>query len=129
MKVYLDDAPFPPSSETLATAADCTAIYSRPWPADYADMVPGVLELPDPPPAPPPVPDRLQLPKSVVMARVNAAGKFDAVNAVFAQQPFLMFQWLSPDWPNVYADDPGLLQVLGAVGCTADQVAAITAPV
>ena len=126
MKVYLDDAPFPPSADTLAAADGCTSIYSRPWPADYADATPGVLELPDPPPPLPP--PRVQIPKSVVMSRVNTAGMFAAVNAVFAQQPFLMFQWLSPDWPNVYADDPGLLQVLGAVGCTADQVAAITAP-
>lgn len=74
----------------------------------------------------PPPPRRL-IRKSTVTARVNAAGKTAAVWAVFQSNPLALLQWTSPDWPNVYADDEGLLAVLNAVGCTPEEIAAITA--
>lgn len=75
----------------------------------------------------PPAARRL-IPKSIVLQRVDDAGKFDPVYAAFQTQPKLLMKWNSPDWPNVFFDDETMLTVLNAVGCTSDQIAAITAP-
>ena len=72
--------------------------------------------------------ERVSLPKSLVVSRVQAAGKMPAVFQVLMRQPIAFAQWFSPDWPNVFADDFGLLQILTAVGCTSEEIATITAP-
>lgn len=70
---------------------------------------------------------RREIPKSVVQERVNALGKLGAVFAILNSQPIYFARWFAPNWPNVYADDVGLLQVLGGAGCTADEIAQVTA--
>lgn len=78
------------------------------------------------PTGPLPAPRR-QLPKSTVHARLTAVGKLAAAFAIIQGDPSLFGQWFAPDWPNVYVDDAGLLQVLQAAGCTADEIAQVTA--
>ncbi len=74
-----------------------------------------------------PVPRRL-IAKSTVTERVIDLGKIGDVHALLQAQPIFHAQWFAPDWPNVYADDPGLIIVLNAVGCTEAEILAITAP-
>lgn len=83
-------------------------------------------EVPDPEPPPP----RRTIPKSVVQARVNERGKWADVAALLftAGLPNIYYaRWFAPDWPNVYFDDEGLLLILGQAGCTAEDIAYITA--
>ena len=77
-------------------------------------------------PTPDPAPRRL-IKKSVVQERVNAIGKLGTVLAALNSEPLYFARWFAPDWPNVYADDEGLLAVLTAVGCTEGEIATITA--
>jgi hypothetical protein len=74
-----------------------------------------------------PTPPRAQLPKSTVTSRVDAVGKLPVVFGILNSQPSLFAKWFAPDWPNVYVDDAGLLQVLAAAGLTADEIATVTA--
>lgn len=73
-------------------------------------------------------PPRRLIKKSVVQERVNDIGKLGTVLAALNAEPLYFARWFAPDWPNVYADDEGLLAVLTAVGCTEGEIAAITAP-
>jgi hypothetical protein len=75
-----------------------------------------------------PPPPRRTIPKSIVIARVEVAGKLAAVWAGLQAQPLLFSQWFTPDWPNVFFDDEGMLAMLDGVGCTEAEIAAITAP-
>ena len=75
-----------------------------------------------------PAPPRRLIPKSVVQERVNAIGKLDEVLAILNSQSIFFARWFAPDWPNVYFDDEGLLQILSAVGCTPDEIETMTAP-
>jgi hypothetical protein len=76
----------------------------------------------------PPVVPRAELPKSLVQERVNLTGKLGTVLQILNSQPIYFARWFAPDWPNVYADDPGLLQILGAAGLTAAEIAMVVAP-
>lgn len=73
-----------------------------------------------------PAPRRL-IKKSIVQERVNAIGKLGTVLTALNAEPLYFARWFAPDWPNVYADDEGLLAVLTAVGCTEGEIATITA--
>lgn len=84
----------------------------------------GNARLPDDPSPPP----RRLIRKSTVQERVIALGKIDHVWAVLDADKANLVRWQAPDWPNVYADDEGLLAVLAGVGCTPEEIAAITAP-
>lgn len=77
----------------------------------------------------PPPPRRL-IPKSTVTARLIALGKAAQAKAALDAAPELYFRWVSPDWPEVYADDEGLLYVLGpdVLDLTPEQIATVTAP-
>jgi hypothetical protein len=83
------------------------------------------VEEPDPEPGPPP---RRLIRKSLVQERVNAIGKLGDAFAALNADPLAFGRWFAPDWPSVYADDEGLLEVLTGIGCTEEQIAAITAP-
>lgn len=75
----------------------------------------------------PPAPPRPELPKSTVIARLDGIDKLNAVWTILNAMPVLFAKWFSPDWPNVYCDDPGMLQVFQAAGLTADEIATVTA--
>lgn len=77
---------------------------------------------------PTPTPRRL-IPKSVIHERVNDIGKLDAALSALQSQAILYARWFAPDWPNVYADDPEMLTLLSAIGCTEAEITEITAPV
>lgn len=83
----------------------------------------GVVRIPGPPS--PPI--RPELPKSTVIARLNAIAKLTTVWTILEANPLAFSQWFAPDWPNVYCDDAGMLAVLGAAGLTADEIATVTA--
>jgi hypothetical protein len=72
-------------------------------------------------------PARVELPKSTVMARVFALGKSAQVKTLFDANFELQSQWYSPDWPNVFVDDAGLLAALTAIGLTDEEKATILA--
>lgn len=71
---------------------------------------------------------RRLIPKSVVQERANAIGKLDALMAALMANPLYFGRWFAPNHPNVYFDDPDLLAMLAAVGCTQAQIDAVTAP-
>lgn len=95
--------------------------------------VPGMLwdgaTLSSPPPEPAPYVRRLIL-KSVVQERAHALGKLAPILAILRSegQEINYARWFAPDWPRVYFDDPAMLALLEAVGCTEAQIAEITAP-
>lgn len=72
---------------------------------------------------------RRQLPKSLVWARIVDLGKAAAAKALLDQDAVAWGRWFAPDWPNVFADDQGLLDFLGAgaLGLTEEQISAVTA--
>lgn len=73
-----------------------------------------------------PVQRRL-LPKSTVTSRLIEMGKAAAVKAAMDANPVAWARWFTPDWPDVYADDDGLLAFLVAIGLTEGQIATVTA--
>jgi len=73
-------------------------------------------------------PPRRLIPKSVVQERMHALGKLGDAFAALNSSPIYFGRWFAPDWPNVYFDDEGLLQILSAIGCTEAEIDAITAP-
>lgn len=74
-----------------------------------------------------PAPPRRQLPKSVVTARLIDMDKMGPAHAALMADPIAYARWFTPDWPEVYADDAGLLSFLGAIGLTEEQISAVTA--
>lgn len=73
-------------------------------------------------------PSRRLIPKSVVQERVNAVGKLGVAFSALQADPISFGRWFAPDHPNVYADDERLLQLLSIIGCTAEEIATVTAP-
>ena len=82
----------------------------------------------DPYVEPKPIPRRL-IRKSVVQERAHTLGKLASILTVLRSpgQEISYARWFAPDWPNVYADDAGMLAILSAVGCTPEEIAEITA--
>lgn len=74
----------------------------------------------------PPLPRR-ELPKSTVYARLKALGKVPALIELFGAQPQIAYEWNMPGWPNIFADDEQLLGALAYIGCTAGEIATVTA--
>jgi len=116
----------PSKGEWLAvTVAD-------PDPPEGQIVTGSVIELQDGAPVQVPTygaaPRRL-IPKSVVQARADDVGKLGLVMALLLQPENAVYfaRWFAPDWPNVYADDPQMLAMLGAVGCTEEEIVEITA--
>ena len=62
--------------------------------------------------------------KSVVQARLIAAGKMDAAYAALTSNSAYFARWFAPDQPEVYADDPDALTLLEAIGADAEAVMA-----
>lgn len=88
MIIYLDDAVFPPSKSTLATAktAGVVQIFSRPWPTQYLGLKSGVHEIQNPAvPDPPIMQDRPvtwgQL-RMILMADPNLAFMASTVDTI-----------------------------------------------
>jgi hypothetical protein len=70
-----------------------------------------------------PQPRRL-IPKSLIMARLAEAGLMPAAMAGLLAAPVQFGRWFSPDWPNVYADDLGLIAFLDALGADLETITA-----
>lgn len=76
---------------------------------------------PDPYVAPVIEPERLLLPKSVIIDRLHEAGLLEKADAVLKQQDLYTQQrWLVRE--KVYADDPTLVGLLKAIGADTDKL-------
>ena len=71
---------------------------------------------------------RRLIPKSTVTARLRTIDKFGTAWAALLADGDLFDKWFTPDWPEVFADDAGLLASLEAFGCTAEEIAFVVAP-
>jgi hypothetical protein len=69
---------------------------------------------------------RQEIPKHIVQDRLHALGKLDACFAVIQSNAALFGEWFVHG-PNVYADDAQFIQVLQSIGCTAAEIAQVTA--
>lgn len=63
----------------------------------------------------PPEPPRT-VPKSLVVARLIAAGKIAAANTALEADPAAKGRWYAADHPTVRADDPDAIALLQAIG-------------
>lgn len=72
--------------------------------------------------------ERRLIPKSVVQERLITLGKAIAADAALEADKVAKFRWFAPNHPNVYADDPGLLDFLAALLLTPEEVEVVTAP-
>jgi hypothetical protein len=72
-----------------------------------------------------PHPPRRQVPKSVIISRLIAAGKIAAARAALEQDAAAYARWWAPDRPAIHHDDPDALALLAAIGADA---AAVMAP-
>jgi hypothetical protein len=67
---------------------------------------------------------RRKLPKSVVQARLIAAGKMDAAYLALTSNSAYFARWFAPGHPEVYADDPDALLLLATIGADAEEIMA-----
>jgi hypothetical protein len=65
--------------------------------------------------------------KSTLIRRTHDAGVLPAIMAILDMPAnvYAKARWWSPDWPEVYHDDPDMVAILAAIGA---DVEAITAP-
>jgi len=61
-------------------------------------------------------PPRRLVPKSVIIARLQEAGKLAAASAAINVDLYVRERWYAPDRPAIYADDPEALALLTAIG-------------
>lgn len=59
---------------------------------------------------------RRLVPKSVIVARLNEAGKLTAASQALNADILRRERWYAPDKPDVFADDPEALALLAAIG-------------
>lgn len=76
--------------------------------------------------APAPPTPRRELSKLTAQNRLKTLGLLSAAWSALQQDPDKLGRWFL-DGLNVYADDADLLALLTAIGCTADQIAQVTA--
>jgi hypothetical protein len=62
-----------------------------------------------------PVQRRL-VPKSLIVERLQAAGKLAAASTALNADLYKRERWYAPDRPAIYADDPEALALLNAIG-------------
>lgn len=63
-------------------------------------------------------PPRTLVRKSTVIRRLHDAGKLAAVMGVLdaPANVYAKARWWSPDWPEIYTDDPEAVAIVSAVG-------------
>lgn len=71
-----------------------------------------------------PAPPKRTIPKSVVSARLIAAGLIAPAMAALQSDPVAFARWISADKPVVDCDDPLALQLLKAIGANPDEILA-----
>jgi hypothetical protein len=70
------------------------------------------------------LPDRRPVPKSLIVMRLNAAGKLAAASSALNADIYARERWYAPDKPAIYADDPEALALLEAIGADAEDILA-----
>lgn len=63
-----------------------------------------------------PVTARVKIRKSVVVARLIAAGKIEAAKAALESNAGAFARWMAADHPSVYADDPDAIALVQNIG-------------
>jgi hypothetical protein len=85
----------------------------------------GEFEIVEPPPLPEPEePARRMVPKSLIIERLNAAGRLAAAKAVLDADLYTRERWYAPDRPALYFDDAEALALLAAIGADPDVIMA-----
>src|SRR5688572_27183807 len=67
---------------------------------------------------------RRLVPKSVIVDRLNAAGKLGAARVALDANLYARERWYAPDRPAIYFDDPEALALLAAIGADAETILA-----
>lgn len=62
--------------------------------------------------------------KSLIIERLNTAGKLAAASAVLNSDIYARERWYAPDQPGVYADNAEVLALLKAIGADSDAILA-----
>lgn len=77
------------------------------------------------------IPDQYVLPltrrlvsKSLIIDRLNAAGKLTAAKAALDSNLYARERWYAPDKPAIHADDPEALTLLTGIGADVDAILA-----
>jgi hypothetical protein len=71
-----------------------------------------------------PAPSRRRVPKQLIIARLNDAGKLDAANAALEADVYAKARWYTPGQDTVFADDPDTVTMLAAIGADPDTILA-----
>lgn len=71
-----------------------------------------------------PHPPRRQVPKSVIISRLIAAGKIAVARAALEQDAAAYARWWAPDRPAINCDDPDALALLAAIDADVDGIMA-----
>lgn len=62
--------------------------------------------------------------KSLIVERLNAAGKLAAASAALNSDLYARERWYAPDQPGVHADNPEVLALLAAIGAKPEDILA-----
>lgn len=71
-----------------------------------------------------PEPVRRLVPKSLIVSRLQAAGRLAAARAALDADLYARERWYAPDKPAIYADDPEALALLSAIGADPEAILA-----
>lgn len=103
-----------------AEAAPAGKVWSGPVQYEVGEAsVQAFYDLVDEPPPP-----RRTILKSLVTARLIAAGKIGAAYQALNADPSAFARWFAPDHGEVYADDSDALALLAAIGADAEVIMA-----
>lgn len=103
----------------LSWSGDGTLNFNDDVSGATKQMVQAVLAAHDPQ-----TPGRRLVRKSLIVQRLNDAGKLAAARAALDADLYARERWYAPDQPGVYADDAEVLAMLGAIGADPDTVLA-----
>lgn len=67
---------------------------------------------------------RRKVPKSVITARLIAAGKMEAAKQALDADAAAFGRWIASDRPAIHADDPDAVALLEAIGADPDEIMA-----
>lgn len=109
------------SGDAVVRLSDGASIPNDPCNADWIEYQAWRERGGTPDPAPV---SRRAVAKSLIVERLNAAGKLAAARAALDADLYARERWYAPDKPAIYADDPEALALLQAIGADPDVILA-----